>query len=981
MRKSTPVILSLIIVLLACSGSSALAQGDFYFQDDFQGSGSELWDLEPGWTIGDGVLQGEGHHWARLNLPLPGDFQLTFRLKVIQGRIHLVTHNNDTGRYYGGIGSAPPELNKQYWPDTFLSNLAQGSQPTPTNTWLEVKYISQGETFRLLINDQEQWVYTDPEPLGDGIIAFETLEDSLVQIDDLFITLEGQAGEFENPPQDSAPGVPGQASWIRTGGPLGGLGYDVRMVPDNPDKMYVTDAFAGVFISDDGGEFWYPSNQGLSDRTGESQDAIPVFCLTISPHDPQEIFAGMQFSGGLFRSDDGGQNWTRKTNGITLQDGLTFRGITFDPQNPAVVYAGGEISSWAWAGDPINGREFDLTKGVLYKSENGGESWREIWRGDNLVRYIWVNPLNTDILYVSTGIFDREAANSDPQAGIPGGEGILKSTDGGQTWSQINTGLKNLYVGTLYMHPENPDILLAGTGNNQYYQGGGVYRTTNGGQSWELVYDARESNINSVEIVDAQPEIAYAGSSVEILRSQDGGLTWEKMTSGDGWGSEGVRGGFPIDFQVDPRDPDRIFANNYGGGNFLSEDGGKTWVVASTGYTGAQVRALAVHPEHPGLVYAAARSGIFVSPDGGSTWTGLARKPIQLLEWTAVAVDPSNPQHLLSANNWDSTILTSQDGGFSWRPVPEGPHGDVWFRVLAFAPSDPRWVYAGTAAFVSAGTFSPELPAKGIYQSQDGGTTWQESTKNEFQDAHVMDLAIAQEDHEIVYAATSNYGILRTRDSGSSWQQTNQGLVMRQGASAVAVHPQDPQIVYAGIAFGGVYRSQDGGDSWQQISAGLNPEANISDLVIDPTNPDILYASDQFSGVYRSLNGGDTWIKFSDGLRLRAVNQMALSRDGQHLYAATEGEGVYRIDLTGQPPEAVSLESPDVPEQDADRTEEEQEDTTEVVEEAQPEAPPADETNPEEPQEVTKQVCPGSYLPLVLGLIALGTRKERNQPF
>jgi len=75
------------------------------------------------------------------------------------------------------------------------------------------------------------------------------------------------------------------------------LGYDVRMHPDNPDKMYVTDAFAGVFISDDAGKTWYPSNQGLTDRTGESQNAIPVFCLTIDPHNPDIIWTGTQFSG------------------------------------------------------------------------------------------------------------------------------------------------------------------------------------------------------------------------------------------------------------------------------------------------------------------------------------------------------------------------------------------------------------------------------------------------------------------------------------------------------------------------------------------------------------------------------------------------------------------------------------------------------------------------------------------------------------
>ena len=72
--------------------------------------------------------------------------------------------------------------------------------------------------------------------------------------------------------------------WVRTGGPLGGLGYDVRMRPDNPDILYVTDAWSGVNVSVDGGRTWRPSNNGIITRAGDSGDAVPVFCLTIDPH-------------------------------------------------------------------------------------------------------------------------------------------------------------------------------------------------------------------------------------------------------------------------------------------------------------------------------------------------------------------------------------------------------------------------------------------------------------------------------------------------------------------------------------------------------------------------------------------------------------------------------------------------------------------------------------------------------------------------
>ncbi len=224
-------------------------------------------------------------------------------------------------------------------------------------------------------------------------------------------------------------------TWVRTGGPLGGLGYDVRMRPDGPDNMLVTDAYAGVFRSADGGVTWQPSNTGITIRTGTSGDAIPVFCLTIDPHDNDIVWAGTQYLRGIFRSADGGKTWTQRNNGVVEPDGITFRGFTVDPRSSDIVYAAAELSSWQWnSGTPKPGREFDLTKGVVYKTTDGGATWTAVWRGDNLARYIWIDPDHPDTVYVSTGIFDREAANSNPNdaaKATPGGEGIVKSTERG----------------------------------------------------------------------------------------------------------------------------------------------------------------------------------------------------------------------------------------------------------------------------------------------------------------------------------------------------------------------------------------------------------------------------------------------------------------------------------------------------------------------------------------------------------------------
>jgi len=896
--------LTLTRILMAAAGALAAMVGSapvsankgdvVLYEEHFERGQTRLWELDPGWEVADGMLRGEGHRWARPSVGPWEDFRVQFRLNLQEGGIHLVYRLNDAGRYFIGFDEEGSYLHKQYWPDTFPPALARSSTPRALGLWRQIEITGQGPHLTLAVDGQIEWEHTDPDPLLGGTFAFETLDDSVALIDD--IVVYGRA--------------PGAAlTWVRTGGPLGGLGYDVRMRPDDPNVMYVTDAQAGVHTSTDGGRTWRPSNTGITTRSGESGDLIPVFSLTIDPHDHDVIWIGTQGVRGIFKSTDGGQTWAEMDDGVVEWEGITFRGFTVDPRSSDIVYAAAELSSWVWAGQPRSGREFDMTKGVVYKTVDAGENWTAVWRGDNLARYTWIDPHDSNVIYISTGIFDREAGNSGANLGTPGGVGVVKSTDGGQTWTPANDGLDNLYVGTLFMHPQDPNVLLAGTGNNQYATGMGVYVSSDGGDSWDQTL--ADENINAVEFAVSDPMIAYAGSAGAVYRSRDRGVTWDRVCGGpDGWGPPGVRAGFPIDFQVDPADPNRLFANNYGGGNFLSTDAGRSWIVASKGYTGAQVRDIAVDPTDAARVFAAARSGLFVSTDAGDNWVGLNAPPASMLEWYAVAVDPTNARHVLAASNWDGRIRQSYDAGRTLQPVSLQPAGNMSWRVFAWAPSEPRRVYAGTSAFFSAGTFDDRMAAGGVYVSPDGGTTWTEANDDLSRHANVIDLAIDPLNAQTVYAATGNHGLLKTVDGGRTWNALRQGVPQGLPALSTAVHPVETHVVYAGFDTAGVYRSDNSGQSWHPLPAGLNPEASISHIVFDPTNVQAMYIADRLSGVYRSDSGGTTWVALNDGLRVRAVNALALSADGAHLYAATEGEGVFRLDLTGVRPVPMSQGGP-----------------------------------------------------------------------
>ncbi len=477
----------------------------------------------------------------------------------------------------------------------------------------------------------------------------------------------------------------------------------------------------------------------------------------------------------------------------------------------------------------------------------------------------------------------------------------MKSVDGGETWTNAIDGLDNLYVGSLFMHPVDPDVMLAGTGNNQYYDHAGVYLTTDGGATWSRTLS--DDIITSVEYSVIDPDIAYAGSAGAIYRSIDGGRSWERVTNPPNWGAPGVVSGFPIDFQIDPRNPDRLFANNYGGGNFVSEDGGRTWRVASAGYTGAQVRALGVDPDHPGRVVAAARSGIFASYDGGGSWEGLAFPPAPGLEWNAVAFDPAQSDHVLASSNWDPVIVESRDGGRTWtvgdRRLPEG---QGW-RTIVFAPSDPNTVYAGSAGYYSAGTFAAEIGASGIWISHDGGSHWEEANDSSTADAHVAGIAVHPTDPGTAYAASPTHGLLVTTDGGVGWSVV-EGLPAM--ARSVVIDPADPGIVLAGFFGSGVFRSADAGTTWTRSAAGMPAESVVSAVVFDPSDSSVAYAADEMSGVYRSVDGGVSWTRINDGLATRAVGALAVSSDGSHVYAATDGGGVYRLDVEGKAPNAAT---------------------------------------------------------------------------
>jgi len=939
------------MILVVSLARPAIGQ-ELPFTETFDDPTLPRWEHSPNATVVDGALHigpdGFAFHPARWS-----DMSLVVRARCLgEGELLIRYCWSEDANY--SVRLRPDRVAVQRQLLGAPEDLGGAPASIPPGEWVEVTVTVTGGTQHVTLNGSPVLTATDPDPLPEGGLGFLVQGEAAGEFDSLEVTAGGQA-----PPPAEATPIPEPtsvtappaspagarayqaASWVRLGGPPGGLGYDIRYKFDDPDTWYVTDAYTGFFFSHNGGLTWEPSNEGIARLEGTT--IVPIFSATVDPHNPDVIWIGTQFSGHIYKSTDGGLTWTQMDNGVEPNQGHSFRGFTIDPRSSDIVYAAAEVEAHVFRdGGTLPDARDQTQGGRVYRTTNGGESWEVIWEGVALARYVWIDPTDPDVLYVSTGFFDRHPLNKpeNPTATDSGGIGILKSFDGGQTWIELGheEGIENLQISTLYMKPDDPQTLLAGGGTSYVppvlvdgveTEHGGVYLTTDAGESWEAVLE--NEVITSVEYCEKDPQIAYAGGAKAVYRSEDGGHTWQRF--GDDargtWGPPGLNPGVPVDIQVDPEDCNRLFINNYVGGNFLSTDGGQTWTVATQGYSGAAPTRVIVDPSDPWHVLAASRMAPFVSHDGGLTWEGLLY-PELLTGIGTLELDPSDSEHMLaSADVVLAPILETYDGGERWEPrldwlnrLPRGTNEADWARLrvkrIAFAPSDPSIVYATTLHAPA----DPDLPlpegwrhdGMGVYRSTDGGQTWEPANDETTEKLGLGCIAVDPTDPQTVYAgAYFDRGLFKTTNGGGDWTPINEGLPHPYGYfNTIAIDPANPRTVYAGGRIG-VFKSSDGGASWAQLTAGLDPLGGATAIVVDPTNSQVVYVGTSRLGVFYTEDGGARFGRLRQGIEEAgnlAIADLSLSADGTVLYAAVTGAGVYRLGRPSGPSPAASATIP-----------------------------------------------------------------------
>lgn len=372
-------------------------------------------------------------------------------------------------------------------------------------------------------------------------------------------------------------------------------------------------------------------------------------------------------------------------------------------------------------------------------------------------------------------------------------------------WQARTESLPTLWTGSVAVHPADPDVMLAGTGEPFLRAGAGLFRTTDGGQTWS--HRTLSPEPATCFRVRFAPDgvTAHAACDLGVYRSANGGVTWTRTLSLGAW---------PTDLAIHPANADTLWTTVYGIGLFRSTDAGLSWAqmpAAGLPASGTGRGAITVCASDPSRMYFAwaqpsgVMLGVFRSTDAGATWSDVS--PVEYMwgqGWynNTIAVSPADPDLVLAGGGG---LYRTTDGGGTWTAATD-PNLHADYHALAWASGGNVW--AGHDG--------------GWSRSTDAGATWDASDNTLPITQYVLIDAAAAADPVVCGGGSQDNGMSLTTDGGASW-------FFRAGGDGggLAIDPLDPDRMYCtyGLFSGNSpfhpFRSSDGGVTWDQISAGM----------------------------------------------------------------------------------------------------------------------------------------------------------------
>lgn len=681
----------------------------------------------------------------------------------------------------------------------------------------------------------------------------------------------------------------------------GGRSAAVAGSYSNKTTFYFGGTGGGVWKTVDGGSNWI----NISDKYfGGSIGAVAV-----APSDETILYAGegentmrgnvSEGLGGMWRSDDGGRSWKN----IGLKDSRHILRIIIHPKNPDIV--------WVAAMGHLFGPNEE--RGI-FKTTDGGKTWKKTLFVNNQTGCsdLVMEPGNPSVFYAGTWRLIRT-----PYSLESGGEGsgLWKSTDGGETWTNISAkkGLpKNTWgIVGVAVAPSNTDKVYAIIENKD----GGLFMSADGGETWSLT-----SNDNNIRqrawyytkvFVDPKNENKVYCPNVDFMVSTDGGKTFKGISTPHG---------DHHDLWIDPQDGNRMVVADDGGAQ-VSFDGGNNWSTYLNQPT-AQVYRLSTDNAFPYRILGGQQDNSAFrirSRTYGSAITAADMETAAGSESGYVVADPLNPDITYGGNYMGMLQRLDHRTGESrlinvWPVDNMGAGAEAakyrfqWNYPIFFSPHNPKRLYAaGNHLFVTENEgksweqISPDLTTNDkSKQASSGGPVTQDNTSVEYY-CTIFTAAESPYEKDLLWTGSDDGLIHVSRDGGKNWENvTPKDCPQWMMWNCIEADPFKKGAAYfVGTRYKAddfrpyIYKTEDYGKTWKLITTGIPSLHFTRAMRADRVKQGLLYAGTEY-GMYISYDGGNNWKPFQLNLPVTPITDLAIKNND--LIVATQGRSLYILD-------------------------------------------------------------------------------------
>jgi photosystem II stability/assembly factor-like uncharacterized protein len=684
--------------------------------------------------------------------------------------------------------------------------------------------------------------------------------------------------------------------WRMIGPFRGGRTRAAAGVPSQPNVFYIGQVNGGVWKSDDYGRTWNP--------IFDQQPTQSIGAIAVAPSAPNIVYVSsgeglhrpdLSVGNGIYKSSDAGKTWTRLPG---LEDGQQIPALAVDPRNPNKVFA-------AVLGHPYGPSQ---ERGI-YRSTDGGQNWERVIAKDENTggSDVQIDPSNPDVVYASMWEA-RQGPWEDGNLFNGTGGGLFRSSDGGSTWKPLSNGLpkdlSQIYVAIAASDPRRLYATLSTAAGKL-----AVYRSDDAGETWaKATEDPRASgrigggDLPIPRVDPKNPDLLYVASTV-TMRSEDGGKTWS--------GFRGAPGG--DDYQnlwINPNDGNVMLLVSDQGG-LVTVNRGQTWSSWYNQPTAQLYHAIADNSFPYRVCAGQQESGsvCILSRGNDGAITFREWRPVGVIEYGYVAPDPLHPDLVYGGGRTEVSKFHWSTGNV--QNVTPIPLRNPKYRAdrtepLMFSPVDPHVLYyAANVLFQTTdGGNSWQIISRDLTRENPGVPASVGALINkgaEKQRGVIYALAPSFKSVDTLWAGTDDGLIWVTRDGGKNWSDiTPKDLTAWSKVTQLSASHFDEQTAYASVSrfrindtHPYIYRTHDGGKSWKLVTSGLPDFGPVDTVREDPVRKGLLFAGTE-NAVWVSFDDGDQWQSLQLNLPHTSMRDLWIHNDD--LIVATHGRAFWILD-------------------------------------------------------------------------------------